>query len=430
MRLSLAACDEYTLLSEFCGVGGDSYGATRIPGVRLRLGANHNKQAIESHSANFPYADHYLGDVRSIDMAKFPRCDIAWFSPSCPPFSSARGVRRDFDRDTQGTLWEDEEDAEIKNDARRGRTLMFEVIHYLEAMELRHTRPVYAFVTENVPEARKWDAWPSWIGRLNLQYHTRVIALNSMHAQSPRSPRAPQSRDRLYVAGVHKSVGRVPDWDKWLRPRAYCPACDETVNAMQVFKQPGLDMGRYGRNGQYWYRCPRITCRNAIVEPEYMAAYEIIDWTDPGTAIEDRKRPMSPKTLARIEAGLRKHVIPITAEVAGNTFERTPGARTWPVTSPVTTQTTSETKALCVPPMLVPASGTWHDEAAAVDQPFRTRTTREYEGLAVPPFITVLRSGRPRSFDPATSPTATMTAGAVRPAHHAGGPGQSWFDLG
>jgi DNA (cytosine-5)-methyltransferase 1 len=55
-------------------------------------------------------------------------------------------------------------------------------------------------------------------------------------------------------------LGRDPAWDKWLRPRAYCPGCDRTVDAVQVFKADGVDMGVYGaRNGQYVYRSCHIT---------------------------------------------------------------------------------------------------------------------------------------------------------------------------
>lgn len=69
-----------------------------------------------------------------------------------------------------------------------------------------------------------------------------------------------------------------------------------------------------------------------------------------------------------------------------------PGVRTWPVTGTVTTQTTSATKGIAIPPMIVPVGGTWNDDATSVLDPLRTRTTRDTDGLAVPPFITVLRN--------------------------------------
>src|SRR6202012_1659125 len=98
-------------------------------------------------------------------------------------------------------------------------------------------------------EARKWDMWQAWTDRIRaLGYEVRVIAMNSMHARPLRMHRAPQSRDRLFVAYWLKSLGRAPGWDKWLRPAAWCASCGELVAAVQVFKDPRADMGRYGRN--------------------------------------------------------------------------------------------------------------------------------------------------------------------------------------
>jgi len=41
-----------TLYDEFAGVGGSSWGATRVPGVEVILAANHWDLAVESHAAN------------------------------------------------------------------------------------------------------------------------------------------------------------------------------------------------------------------------------------------------------------------------------------------------------------------------------------------------------------------------------------------
>ncbi len=190
---------------------GSSQGAAVVPGVELVLAANHTEIAIRSHAANFPGADHYPGDVRSIDMAKFPRADLFWASPSCPPFSSARGKRRDFDRDTQAMLFETDEDARAEAGATRGRALMHEIPQYLEAMKLRG-KPVLAGVVENVIEARLWDMWPSWLARIRgLGYQVRVIAINSMHAAPRRGQAVPQSRDRLFAAYLDNFSYWMPD---------------------------------------------------------------------------------------------------------------------------------------------------------------------------------------------------------------------------
>jgi DNA (cytosine-5)-methyltransferase 1 len=391
------------LMDWFCGAGGSSQGAHSVPGVEVTRAANHWARAIESHAANFPNTDHWRGDIREAPVERWPVADIFWASPECPQWSQANGKRRSFHNSMQDPLFDDVRDEE----AERSRALMEEVPLYLRGVQDRGGL-VLAGVVENVVDVRAWDQWGRWLREIRiLGYRTRVIAINSMHAQPAQTLIAPQSRDRLYVAYWHESLGRDPDWDKWLRPAAYCPTCDEWVSAIQVFKQMGADMGRYRQ--QYTYRCPRTSCRR-VVEPFALPALYAIDWTLPGQRIGDRAKPLADKTMARIRAGLEKYARPITLEAAGNTFERRPGVRTWPVDEPLTTQTTTATKAVAVPPLIVPAGGTWRNEATSVDEPMPTRTTRENDGVAIPPFLIPLRSGRNRSLRADTDPLATIVA--------------------
>ena len=318
-----------TLVDFFCGAGGSSQGAVAVPGVTARLAANHWQRAIDTHAANFPATEHYRGDLHDADVAKFPAGDLFWASPECPAWSQARGRQRDYDKqpDLFGEVLPDEA-------ADRSRALMWDVPRYLEAMTQRGT-PVLAGVVENVTDVRAWSHWHLWVAAIrNLGYRTRLVAINSMHARPRVTPPAPQSRDRLYLAYWAACLGRDPDWDRWLRPAAWCPICQAEVWAVQCWKRPGQDMGRYRQ--QYLYRCPRHACRNAVVEPAALPAAAAIDWDDLGTRIGDRARPMRPATRARIAAGLARYARPITIEAAGHTFERRPGTRAWPADAPLT----------------------------------------------------------------------------------------------
>lgn len=388
----------------FCGAGGATQGAHTVPGVVPVLAANHNKQAIATHSANFPDVEHFQGDIKDLDVAGHPYAEIFWASPECTNWSVAKGKPVDYDGSKQPGLFGD---VEIEDDVMRSRALMQDVIRYLEGMDLRQ-QPVLAGVVENVTDIRKWEHWHAWRTRIErIGYRTRLIALNSMHAASTRTPRAPQSRDRLYLAYWHTKLGRDPDWDRWLRPSAHCPICDRDVAAVQSWKIPGNDMGRYRQ--QYVYRCPTSSCRGQEVEPVFVPAASAIDWTLPGTRIGDKPlkeffakprkgspkgskgeslgwHPLAPKTLARIEAGIQKYARPITLEAAGNTFERRPGVRTWPADEPLKTLHTSASKAIAVP-MLVPAGGSWNDSGQPLTEAMRTRTTRESDGVLVPPLL-------------------------------------------
>jgi DNA (cytosine-5)-methyltransferase 1 len=395
-----------TLIDFFCGAGGSSQGAAAVPGVTVRLAANHWDRAIASHAANFPAAEHFQGDIHDADVARMPAADLFWASPECPQWSQARGKRRDFDRqpDLFGETLPDPA-------ADRSRALMWDVPRYLESAQGRGA-PVLAGVVENVTEVRQWARWGEWLAAIrNLGYDTRLVALNSMHARPAVTLPAPQSRDRLYLAYWLRSLGRSPDWDRHLRPPAWCPACGVWVRAVQWWKRPGADMGRYRQS--YLYRCPGTACRSAIVEPPVLPAAAAIDWDDLGTRVGDRPRPMSEATRARIAAGLARYARPVTLETTWH--GEGPEARTWPASVPLSTITAQQTKALACPPLIVPAGGTWREEPAPATIPFAARTTRENDGVAFPPGALLMRNNTPRGdpghlSTPVTEPARTLTS--------------------
>lgn len=390
--------DTIRLNDWFCGAGGATQGAHAVPGIVPVLAANHDQLAIDTHSTNFPDVEHFRGDIRDLDVARHPYAEFFWASPECTNWSQAKGTPVDFD--TQPGLFGD---PEIADDVARSRALMQDVIRYLEGMHTRQ-RPVLAGVVENVTDIRKWEHWHIWRHRIErLGYRTRLIALNSMHAQSVRTPRAPQSRDRLYLAYWHESLRRDPDWDRWLRPAAWCPSCQDTVTAVQVWRRPGVDMGRYRQ--QYDYRCPKVSCRGQVVEPEFVPAAAAIDWTLPGQRIGDRARPLAAKTRARIAAGARRYARPVVVEHGGNQYDSAdpkhpqhgnPDAylRVWPADAePLKTLHTALTKGVAIPPMLVPVEGRDGKQAVSTDGPMRTQTARNETGVAIPSFISELRGG-------------------------------------
>ena len=302
---------------------------------------------------------------------------------NCPQWSNARGKRRDFATSLQGDLFGD---AGPSEEVERSRALMEEVPLYLRGVQERGGL-VLGGVVENVTDVRAWDQFDRWRGEFHkLGYITRLVAMNSMHAQPRRTAKAPQSRNRFYMGYIHRSIGRLPDWDKWLRPPAWCPTCDRQVAAIQVWKRRGADMGSYRR--QYVYRCPNTSCRNQTVEPEALPAAVAIDWSIPGQRVGDRTRPLAEKTRARIAAGLKKFARPLLV----------PSGGTWrndaaPVTAPMPTRTTRENDALVVPPLLVPVEGRDGKQSTSANEPMRTQTARNETGLAWLPFIAELRGG-------------------------------------
>ena len=411
-----------TVTDLFCGAGGSGLGATAVPGVELRMAANHSPRAIETHETNFPDCKHDCADISQVEPRRYERTNILWASPECTNHSIAKGKRRVDDN--QADLF-----GEVLPDhvAERSRATMWDVPRFTEVHRYD------TVIVENVVDAAKWAPFKAWLMAMDSYgYDHHVVSLNSMHAPAIAAPRAPQSRDRMYVVFWRKGNQR-PNLD--IRPAAFCPTCDREVRAVQSWK-PGRSVGRYRQ--QYVYRCPNVACRNAVVEPYALPAAAAIDWTDLGERIGDRGKPLSEKTLNRIRIGLERYGRPMTFEATGNTFVR-PGSgygRAWPVDWPTATLTTSQTRALIVPvegregkiavsageplrtqtarretALLVPAGGTWNDSAIPSSEPFRARTTRENEGVA---FIAEMRGGGSTARN-VTEPLATVTAGGY---HH------------
>lgn len=362
--------DLHTVTDLFCGAGGSGQGAEAVPGVRLYMAANHWKLAVDSHAANFPHALHDVADISQVNPRRYRRTRILWASPECTKHSQARGKKQAAAQpDLFGDTLPDEATA-------RSRATMWDVPRFAE----HHLYD--AIIVENVVEVVQWPMFRAWLMAMeSIGYVHQIVYLNSMHAPAVAAPRAPQSRDRVYVVFTRRGARRP---DVGIRPLAWCPTCEAEVAAVQWWKKQGEPWGRYRQ--QYLYRCPNRDCHHQVLEPYADPAAAAIDWALPGQRIGDRTRPLSAKTLARIEAGLRRYAgRPMTFEARGNTFVRTDAdgtpryARAWPVTEPTATLTTTETRAL-----IVPSGGTWNDEARPVTDPLRTRTGRETDALVVP----------------------------------------------
>lgn len=363
-----------TLTDLFCGAGGSTTGAIQIPGVQVVMAANHSRHAIDTHQANHPNTKHDCADISQVVPQRYPATDILWASPECTNHSGAKGVKRDHGEWNDGLFAPDGTDEA----AIRSRATMWDVVRFAEAHAYR------IIIVENVVENRWWgpkarpgavhDAWLAAIKAWG--YEHRAVYLNSMFAAALGDPAA-QNRDRKYDVFWHAG-DRAPDFDKWLRPWANCPA-HGWVRALQGWKttklcSPLQPWGRYGAKRQYVWRCPRTECRNAVIEPVTRPAADIIDWDLPATAIKDRDAAgldkLAANTMRRIRAGFEQ-------------FTR---------------------------PYLVPVEGRDGKQPMPVDRPMRTCSTRNETGIALPPYMVELRGGS-SSHRAITEPLAAVCAG-------------------
>lgn len=390
----------YTLTDLFAGAGGSSTGAVSVPGVEVTMAANHWKLAIAVHNLNHPDTDHAAVDLHQEDPGYFPKTDILWASPECTKWSQANGSKP-LPAIEEGLF----EDPLADEAAQRSRLLMFDVLRFAEHHRYR------AMIVENVvdiaTQAKYRMAWQVWREELlKLGYRFRVVSLNSMHAQAFGSP-APQSRDRIYV-GCWLDGTPEPDFDRILRPQAWCGRCERLVESQQAWK-PGRTVGRYRQSYVYIHgEC------GTQVEPGFLPASTIVNWGLRGTRIGDGR--LKDKTLLRIAAGIARYWGPLHIEAAGNQYDAAdpkhmqhgqPNAyyRSWPIEEYLRVLHTAETKAL-----VVPVEGRDGKQTESATGPLRTQTTRQETA-----FVTMLRGSHTQDY-PADTPADTFCANGN---HHA-----------
>lgn len=333
-----------TVTDLFCGAGGSSSGLVEA-GYKVVIAANHWDLAIKSHQVNHPDTDHSQADISQVNPAYFPRTHVLWGSPECTNHSIAKGVKRQRQQDQ--ALFELDGTRPLPDEAaNRSRATMWDIPRFAE-----HHRYM-AIILENVVDAYRWDQFPAWKMAMEaLGYRLQFVWLNSMHAQIGGLP-APQSRDRMYIvmhrADLSTKKHPAPNVGKWTRPMALCLEHGE-IQAVQAFKKREA-WGRY--RAQYLYRCPKC---GQVVEPGWLPAASIIDWSLPAQRIGDREKPLAEKTRERIRRGIERYWAPLVVKAAGNTYDSASGKpgnylRVSELDEPMPAQTGTAEHGIAMPP--------------------------------------------------------------------------------
>lgn len=353
----------------FCGAGGSSTGLRRVAdalGARLDLTAvNHWPVAVETHAANHPDARHVCESLDSVDPRKVTggKLDLLWASPECTHHSMARGGKPVHDQ-SRSTAWH--------------------VLRWAEAL-----RPSWV-VVENVPEFQTW-------GPLGANHR-------------PLASRRGETFGAWATA--LRSLGYAVEW-RVLNAADYGAA----TTRRRLFVVARLDGGARGRGLIPWpsmSHAPMGTTSLFEPLPTWRAAREIIDWSQRGTSIFGRQRPLADNTLRRIAAGARKFW---GIELEPFLVAMEHGGRVVDPSKPLPTITTAKGGAFgIVQPFVAHLRGTDTGQipgtARSIERPLPTLTSGGEHCAVVEPFLLGQQSGAEgrRVSDPA--PTVA-TKGAI-----------------
>ena len=235
----------------FAGGGGASVGIEMALGRPVDIAVNHDPDAILMHETNHPDTLHLTEDIFKVDLKKHVkgrRVALMWASPDCTSHSKAKGG---------------------KPREKGLRILPWAV--YKHAKEILPD----VILMENVEEIQQWGpldkkGYPI-PERKGEDYKKFITAMKSLgyvfecRELVAADYGAPTTRKRWYA--IFRRDGRKISW-----PR-------------KVYSKDGTTLNQWKPCGDY------------------------IDWSDLGSSIFDRKKPLAEATQKRIANGIKKYIV-------------------------------------------------------------------------------------------------------------------------
>lgn len=361
---------DFRFVDLFCGGGGSITGAINALHAADMCyegrGFNHWELAIRTIQANHPEIvpdfERACAPIESVlpdeIFATDPtRIDVVWASPSCTHHSIAAGGKP------------------------KSNQLRCQPEYLLPYLRLTRCRRMFV---ENVRELEKWgpllDKDLVWKGKLykagtpdprkeglffNLWYkELKASGYNvDMQVLNAADYGAATSRKRLIVQCVRKSTGERIVWPE--------------PTHQQV---PGLFAAQY---------------------KTWRSAAEIIDWSIQGESIFDRKTPLKPNTIKRIEVGIKKYwgawAEPFLIVLRG-TKDYQIASSAIPLNKPLPTITAGGGHLMLIKPLWLDQSHTKNDGiSGTIDEPLNTITCSHGTHSIVMPFISRYNGGDDRN---------------------------------
>lgn len=295
----------FLLVDLFCGFGGTTLGFEKSGIAKIIACVNHDPKAIKSHWLNHPEVKHFEEDIRTLDLTElvklchvqksiYPNAKLVlWASLECTNFSKAKGGQpRDAD----------------------SRTLAEHLHRYIEALQpdLIQIENVVEFMSwgpldENgKPVSKKsGEDWLKWRRSITEKYNY----VDDWRELNSANFGAYTSRNRLF--GIF-----AKDWSEiaWPAP----------THSKNPEKQPSL----FGNL------------------PKWKPVKEVLNFSDEGKSIFERKKPLSVKTLERIYAGLMKFVAQGDSSFIAKYYSGNPKGKVISVEGPAGTVTCIDSQSI------------------------------------------------------------------------------------
>ncbi|MEK5070284.1 DNA cytosine methyltransferase [Sporosarcina sp. FSL K6-1508] len=244
------------IVDNFAGGGGASTGIEMATGLSVDIAINHDPAAIAMHKLNHPDTEHYCESVWDVDPVAAVRgrkVGLAWFSPDCTHHSKAKGGKP-VKQEIRGLAW-----IAVKWAlAVKPRVIMLENVE-----EFQDWGPIH----EGKPvKELKGKTFQSFVKTLEVLGY--LVDFRKLQACDYG---APTTRERLFM--IARCDGKPITWPE--------PT----------------------------HRDPQSLAVQSKRAKPWRTSSEIIDWSIGAPSIFERKKPLVPNTLKRIERGLKKFVM-------------------------------------------------------------------------------------------------------------------------
>jgi len=272
----------------FAGAGGACAGIEEAIGRHVDYAINHNDNALSCHRVNNPQTQHLVEDVWSVKpymLTAGRPVGYIHFSPDCTNFSQAKG-------------------GQPRSEAIRS-------LPWVTVKWCGTVRPE-VFTLENVKEIKKWGPLIAKRDKAT----GRVVRVDGTVA----SPGERVRRQDQFLIPDPKRLGKT--WRKYctilrgmgydIEDRVLCAAdYDVPQQRNRLFQ-----IGRCDGQPIHWpapvrakdpSKAPKAANGKAL--PKWIPAYECIDFSNKGTSIFNRKKPLAPATMTRIARGMDKFVL-------------------------------------------------------------------------------------------------------------------------